>query len=406
MNERANRGPHDEGRAATLLAAASDPSTAATDPAVATFLERSARLLGAEAFTVLDLHWRQHLPVTDMATTLALPIDRVTEQVARLPRLFGNLVRARILWAGGKPAHDMLADELTAASIEVFDTGTARLIFAHTRTCAPCRRRAATVLDPIEVYAAIPLPPAPPAPPVAPSMPVTPIATRPAPGPRAPGPPAPGAGPAHPPVPRHHRRGDSTRRLALLGALVAVVLVAGVVGFASTRTDAGTSRDVDTEDNTLSPATVENQQFTTTSTLATTTTQPATTTVTTTLAPTTTAVPDALTAGLTVDGSALVTRAQQGFPVGAVVLSWQHTFDPASEVDDTGAAAPHDRRVTVSGAGVGTSEQPASGALALCPSAETVTCNVIAGDYPYTVELFVDGVLIDSTSVTLTVTPR
>ncbi len=149
--------PATERRAIERLSRGTDLRGVATDPAVAARLWEAAALLGPENRDILDLHWRHLLQPDEIAAGIELPEDRVRATIAKLTEGFGNLVRARILWAGGTPRDDALASGLARAGATTFGTKAVRVIHAWGSDDPALRTQALMALSPVEVFAQLPV---------------------------------------------------------------------------------------------------------------------------------------------------------------------------------------------------------------------------------------------------------
>ena len=148
-------GPYAEDR----LERGADARSLAADAAVAALLWDAADVLGERVRDVLDLHRRHGFTAAEIAAVLNEPTADIDDILGKLPIGFGAVVRAQVLWRQGGPTHDVLAEVVAGA--DPFDTDTVRLIAGHQRECASCREVARLHVDPIDVFAAIPLAAAP-----------------------------------------------------------------------------------------------------------------------------------------------------------------------------------------------------------------------------------------------------
>jgi DNA-directed RNA polymerase specialized sigma24 family protein len=148
-------GPYAEDR----LERGTDGRSLAADAAVAALLWVAADVLGDRVREVLDLHERHGFTAAEIAAVLNEPTGDVEDILGKLRVGFGAVVRAQVLWREGTPTHDELA--AAVVNSEPFDTDTVRLIAGHQNGCASCRETARMHVDPIDVFAAIPLATAP-----------------------------------------------------------------------------------------------------------------------------------------------------------------------------------------------------------------------------------------------------
>ncbi len=144
-------GPYAEDR----LERGADARSLAADAAVAALLWDAADVLGERVRDVLDLHHRHGFTAAEIAAVLNEPTADIDDILGKLAIGFGAVVRAQVLWRQGGPTHDVLAEVVAGA--DPFDTDTVRLIAGHQRECASCREVARLHVDPIDVFAAIPL---------------------------------------------------------------------------------------------------------------------------------------------------------------------------------------------------------------------------------------------------------
>src|SRR5207342_828518 len=79
----------------------------------------------------------------------------VEDILRKVPKGLTAVTRAMVVWRQGAPAHDELAAALAAST--TFDTGTVRTIAEHQRGCDSCREAGKLSVDPLAVFAAIPL---------------------------------------------------------------------------------------------------------------------------------------------------------------------------------------------------------------------------------------------------------
>ncbi len=409
--------PREERASVAILVEATDPATAAADARVAIFLQESSELLGREAASIMDLGWRQGLGAEEISSRLSIPVEWVDDQLAKLPALYGNLVRSRILWNGGLPLHDGLAEQLAAAGVSSFDATASRTILAHARACETCDDNTTMRIEPIAAFAAstpAPARPTNPSPQPGSGTPADPSSTAAAriaaataagtaaaaasTGPTAPrdsAEPSSPVGPRHAPVDRGGSDGSGRTRKVVIGGVIGAVVLIGLVAFLLTR---GGSDEADVATGGVSPSTVESRvrRPTTTTVPPSTTTRPPTTT-TTTIPP----EPDRIEASINGGPSAIVT---QGFP--GATLDWSATVASIGQPGVDGLPVdPPEIWVSIGGPGVSGGRHPESGSLSVCPSGEPDICNVIAGSYDYTVVLFVDGENRATTVVTLVVEP-
>lgn len=153
--------PSDPKRAAGRITRGTDATALASDPDVAALLWETAVVLGAPTAEVLDLHWRGGLDATEIAAATGADVGAVEDRLAKLPTGYAAALRTRLLWLGGTPAHDQLAEELRAEGATSFDPTASRLIHRHIRACATCRGRSLVALPAVELFGTIPLSPAP-----------------------------------------------------------------------------------------------------------------------------------------------------------------------------------------------------------------------------------------------------
>jgi DNA-directed RNA polymerase specialized sigma24 family protein len=125
--------PSDPKRAAGRITRGTDAAALARDPDVAALLWETAAVLGTPTAEVLDLHWRGGLDATEIAAATGTDVGAVEDRLAKLPTGYAAALRTRLLWLGGTPAHDQLADELRAESATSFDPAASRLIHRHIR---------------------------------------------------------------------------------------------------------------------------------------------------------------------------------------------------------------------------------------------------------------------------------
>ncbi len=137
------------------LAAATNVGAIAADTEVAALCWQAADVLGERVRESLDLHYRFGLSSREVAAVLRERPEAIAELLPKLPLGFGNAVRARVLWRGGSPEHDVLRGELVGH--DRFDADTVRIVSRHLKTCDQCRARALIALPPVEVFAAIPI---------------------------------------------------------------------------------------------------------------------------------------------------------------------------------------------------------------------------------------------------------
>ncbi|MCX7621390.1 MAG: hypothetical protein N2037_11170 [Acidimicrobiales bacterium] len=139
------------------LSRATDPAAVVRDAGVAALLWDAASVLGDRVRDVLDLHYRHGLTTEEIGAVTGMPTDKARELLSKIPNGYANAIRARVLWKGGEPEHDVLREELANSGADGFDDKAVRAIHAHTRTCDQCRARALVALAPIEVFSDLPI---------------------------------------------------------------------------------------------------------------------------------------------------------------------------------------------------------------------------------------------------------
>jgi DNA-directed RNA polymerase specialized sigma24 family protein len=139
------------------LSRATDASAVVKDAGVAGILWDGATVLGDRVRDVLDLHYRHGLTAEEIGAVIGMPADKTRDLLAKIPNGYANAVRARVLWRGGTPEHEALAEELKQSGANGFDDKAVRAIHAHTRTCDQCRARALIALPPVDVFGDLPI---------------------------------------------------------------------------------------------------------------------------------------------------------------------------------------------------------------------------------------------------------
>jgi hypothetical protein len=144
-------------RTAGKLSRGTDAAVLARDPIIVKMVWDSAHVLGDRVSEIMDLHWRHGLDPGEIATIAGIERRRVEKIIAMAPQGLASALRTRLLWAGGTPEHDELADKIRQAGLDTFDSEAVRLVHRHIRDCAVCRSRSMIALSAIEVFAAVPL---------------------------------------------------------------------------------------------------------------------------------------------------------------------------------------------------------------------------------------------------------
>jgi DNA-directed RNA polymerase specialized sigma24 family protein len=139
------------------LTAATDAEEALRDPTVEPLIWAAAGTLTARDLGLLDLHLRHGLAPGESASALGLNPGAAERQVTQLRDKLATAVRAVGLWNGGEPACDQLTAKLRRSRVETFDIHAVRLIERHARGCATCEPIHQLVVDPVDLFAAIPL---------------------------------------------------------------------------------------------------------------------------------------------------------------------------------------------------------------------------------------------------------
>jgi hypothetical protein len=144
-------------RTAGKLSRGTDASVLARDPIIVKMVWDSAHVLGDQVSEIMDLHWRHGLDAGEIATIAGIERRRVEKIIAKAPQGLASALRTRLLWAGGNPEHDELADLIRQADLDAFDSEAVRLVHRHIRDCAVCRSRSTIAQSAIEIFAAVPL---------------------------------------------------------------------------------------------------------------------------------------------------------------------------------------------------------------------------------------------------------
>jgi DNA-directed RNA polymerase specialized sigma24 family protein len=135
-------------------------ATAAADAAdaqVETLVWAAAQTLTGRDLGLLDLTLRHGLAPGEAASALGLNPAAAAPLVAQLQDRLAVAVRAVALWNAGEPICDTLTNKLRRSRVEGFDVHAARLIDRHAPGCPTCRPLQELAVDPVVLFAAIPL---------------------------------------------------------------------------------------------------------------------------------------------------------------------------------------------------------------------------------------------------------
>ena len=138
-----------------LLADVGDVSSLANDPLVAEMIWQAATALGPQNSALLDLYLRHGFTVTEIAEVVHERVDVMSESIATLPAAFAAVVQAQVVWRRGNPRHPALASEVSAGPMLTLESVAS--VVEHQQTCGQCRAASHLAVDPVAVFASVPV---------------------------------------------------------------------------------------------------------------------------------------------------------------------------------------------------------------------------------------------------------
>lgn len=122
----------------------------------------AAAALGERDTSLLDLHLRHGLAAGEIADELGVTPNNAHQLLHRLKGKLAGAMRAWVLWRDGAQRCPVLDRALDAAGLSAFGGDAVRVIGRHARDCDRCAERQQLRLAPEALFAAVPLVVAPP----------------------------------------------------------------------------------------------------------------------------------------------------------------------------------------------------------------------------------------------------
>ncbi len=263
----------------------------------------AAAALGERDVSILDLQLRHQLDPAEIADELGVTANNAHQLLFRLRGKLGDAVANHQVWRDGSPRCAELAALVDG---DPFDASTNKIVQRHAKRCEACGAERERVVDPTKLFAAVPIVAAPAvlrdrvaAALVEQGVPLSTDGGGPGQAAetdgsseaaqRSSGPSADGPGPSAESASGHHTNPDrrNRRRLALVGAVLIVVLLASVLALADPAGNPDVIAGPDSTDDPAADTATTDPDLATPSTTITSTTAPPTTITSSTAPPTT-----------------------------------------------------------------------------------------------------------------------
>ncbi len=139
------------------LGRSSTPEDAVEDAEVVALVWEAAEALPERDLEVLDLQLRHGLSPAEVGEVLGMNRNAANQLVHRLKRRLETAIRVRVLWRDGSPACEVLAQRLADLGIDRFSADAVRVAERHVPGCVECDERQRFGLEPVALFAAVPL---------------------------------------------------------------------------------------------------------------------------------------------------------------------------------------------------------------------------------------------------------
>ncbi len=133
------------------------PGAALEDQEIAALVWQAAEALPERDVEVLDLQLRHGLSPAEVGEMLGLNRNAANQLVHRVRGRLATAVKARVLWRGGEPSCEVLSERLTQAGVVEFGPEAVRVIERHVPGCTQCDERQRLRLEPVALFAALPI---------------------------------------------------------------------------------------------------------------------------------------------------------------------------------------------------------------------------------------------------------
>ena len=139
------------------LGRAVTPGAAVEDAEIVSLVWEAAEALPARDVEVLDLQLRHGLTPAEIGDVMGMNRNAANQLVHRLKGRLETAIRARVLWRGGAPSCEILAQRLRDLGIDRFSAEAVRVTERHVPGCVDCDERQRLHLQPAALFAAVPL---------------------------------------------------------------------------------------------------------------------------------------------------------------------------------------------------------------------------------------------------------
>jgi RNA polymerase sigma factor (sigma-70 family) len=139
------------------LGRAVTPGAAVEDAEIVSLVWEAAEALPERDVEVLDLQLRHGLTPAEIGDVMGMNRNAANQLVHRLKGRLETAIRARVLWRGGSPSCDVLAQRLRDLGIERFSAEAVKVAERHVPGCVECDERQRIGLEPAALFAAVPL---------------------------------------------------------------------------------------------------------------------------------------------------------------------------------------------------------------------------------------------------------
>ena len=139
------------------LGRAVTPGAAVEDAEIVSLVWQAAEALPERDLEVLDLQLRHGLTPAEIGDVMGMNRNAANQLVHRLKSRLETAIRARVLWRGGSPTCEVLAQRLRDLGIDHFSAEAVRVTERHVPGCVACDERQRIGLEPAALFAAIPL---------------------------------------------------------------------------------------------------------------------------------------------------------------------------------------------------------------------------------------------------------